>query len=210
VQGYGMTELSPVSHTTPPGMFKAGSSGVTVSNTESRIVDPDTGEDQPYGERGELWVRGPHITPGYWNRPDATADAFVDDWLRTGDAAKRDDEGYYYIVDRWKDMYISGGENVYPAEVENVIYQLPGIVEAAIVGVPDPKWGESGVAVVVLEDGSDLDQATLIQHCVERLAKFKVPARMHVMDVLPRNATGKVLKRELRIMLAGEDSPAIS
>ena len=107
-------------------------------------------------------------------------------------------------------MYISGGENVYPAEVENVVYQLPGIVEAAIVGVPDPKWGESGVAVVVLEPDSDLDQATLIQHCVERLAKFKVPARMHVIDELPRNATGKVLKRELRVMLAGEDSPAIS
>ena len=148
--------------------------------------------------------------PGYWNRPDATAEAFADDWLRTGDAAKRDDEGFYYIVDRWKDMYISGGENVYPAEVENVVYQLPGIVEAAIVGVPDPKWGESGVAVVVLEPDSDLDQATLIQHCVERLAKFKVPARMHVIDELPRNATGKVLKRELRVMLAGEDSPAIS
>ena len=210
-QGFGMTETSPGAIFLDPAdaMRKIGSTGKELMHTEARIVNDD-GEDCGPNEVGELWVRGPHITPGYWNRPDATADAFVDDWLRTGDAAKRDDEGYYYIVDRWKDMYISGGENVYPAEVENVIYQLPGIVEAAIVGVPDPKWGESGVAVVVLEDGSELDQATLIQHCVERLAKFKVPARMHVMDVLPRNATGKVLKRELRIMLAGEDSPAIS
>jgi len=121
-----------------------------------------------------------------------------------------DDEGFIYIVDRWKDMYISGGENVYPAEVENAVYQLPQIAEAAVVGVPDPKWGESGVAVVVLKDGAELDQATLIAHCVERLAKFKVPARMQVIDALPRNATGKVLKRELRTLLAGEDSPAIS
>jgi fatty-acyl-CoA synthase len=121
-----------------------------------------------------------------------------------------DAEGFYYIVDRWKDMYISGGENVYPAEIENVVYQLPQIAEAAVIGVPDPKWGESGVAVVVLKEGAELDQATLIAHCAERLAKFKVPARMHVMDVLPRNATGKVLKRELRTMIAGSDAPAIS
>ena len=210
-QGFGMTETSPAAIFLDPAdaMRKIGSTGKELMHTEARIVTDD-GEEAGPNEVGELWVRGPHITPGYWNRPDATADAFSEDWLRTGDAAKRDDEGYYYIVDRWKDMYISGGENVYPAEVENVIYQLPGIVEAAIVGVPDPKWGESGVAVVVLEPNSELDQATLIQHCVERLAKFKVPARMHVMDVLPRNATGKVLKRELRIMLAGEDSPAIS
>jgi fatty-acyl-CoA synthase len=178
-------------------------------HTEVRIVDED-GNDVGVDEVGELWTRGPNITPGYWNRPDATADAFVDGWLRTGDAARMDDEGFIYIVDRWKDMYISGGENVYPAEVENAVYQLPQIAEAAVVGVPDPKWGESGVAVVVLKEGAELDQATLIAHCVERLAKFKVPARMHVIDALPRNATGKVLKRELRTLLAGEDSPAIS
>jgi fatty-acyl-CoA synthase len=211
MQGFGMTETSPGAIFLDPAdaMRKIGSTGKELLHTEARIVNED-GEEAGPNEVGELWVRGPHITPGYWNRPDATAEAFVDDWLRTGDAAKRDDEGFYYIVDRWKDMYISGGENVYPAEVENVVYQLPGIVEAAIVGVPDPKWGESGVAVVVLAPDSDLDQAVLIQHCVERLAKFKVPARMLVIDELPRNATGKVLKRELRVMLAGEDSPAIS
>jgi fatty-acyl-CoA synthase len=210
-QGFGMTETSPASIFIDPddALRKLGSTGKPLLHTEVRIVDED-GHDVGVDEVGELWTRGPTITPGYWNRPDATADAFVDGWLRTGDAARMDDEGFIYIVDRWKDMYISGGENVYPAEVENAVYQLPQIAEAAVVGVPDPKWGESGVAVVVLKDGAELDQATLIAHCVERLAKFKVPARMHVIDALPRNATGKVLKRELRTLLAGEDSPAIS
>jgi len=210
-QGYGMTETSPSSVFLDPAdaMRKIGSAGKPLLHTEVRIVGDD-GTDAAAGEVGELWTRGPNITPGYWNRPDATADSFVDGWLKTGDAARIDDEGYIYIVDRWKDMYISGGENVYPAEVENVIYQLPQIAEAAVVGVPDPRWGESGVAVVVLAPGAEIDQATLIAHCVERLAKFKVPARMHVMDALPRNATGKVLKRELRVMLAGDDAPAIS
>jgi fatty-acyl-CoA synthase len=210
-QGFGMTETSPASIFIDPddALRKLGSTGKPLLHTEVRIVD-EHGNDVGVDEVGELWTRGPNITPGYWNRPDATADAFVDGWLRTGDAARMDDEGFIYIVDRWKDMYISGGENVYPAEVENAVYQLPQIAEAAVVGVPDPKWGESGVAVVVLKEGAELDQATLIAHCVERLAKFKVPARMHVIDALPRNATGKVLKRELRTLLAGEDSPAIS
>jgi fatty-acyl-CoA synthase len=206
-----MTETSPASIFIDPddALRKLGSTGKPLLHTEVRIVDED-GHDVGVDEVGELWTRGPNITPGYWNRPDATADAFVDGWLRTGDAARTDDEGFIYIVDRWKDMYISGGENVYPAEVENTVYQLPQIAEAAVVGVPDPKWGESGVAVVVLKEGAELDQATLIAHCVQRLAKFKVPARMYVVDALPRNATGKVLKRELRTLLAGEDSPAIS
>ena len=210
-QGYGMTETSPSSVFLDPAdaMRKIGSAGKPLLHTEVRIVAED-GSDVGVGEVGELWTRGPNITPGYWNRPEATAEAFVDGWLRTGDAATIDDEGYITIVDRWKDMYISGGENVYPAEVENVIYQLPQIAEAAVVGVPDPRWGESGVAVVVLAPGSTLDQSTLISHCAERLAKFKVPARMHLVDELPRNATGKVLKRELRAMLAGTDAPAIS
>ena len=210
-QGFGMTETSPASVFIDPAdaLRKIGSTGKPLLHTEVRIVDA-AGNDVGVDEVGELWTRGPNITPGYWNRPDATADAFVDGWLRTGDAARIDAEGFYYIVDRWKDMYISGGENVYPAEIENVVYQLPQIAEAAVIGVPDPKWGESGVAVVVLKEGGELDQATLIAHCAERLAKFKVPARMHVMDVLPRNATGKVLKRELRTMIAGSDAPAIS
>ena len=210
-QGFGMTETSPASIFIDPddALRKIGSTGKPLLHTEVRIVDAD-GNDVGVDEVGELWTRGPNITPGYWNRPDATADAFVDGWLRTGDAARVDAEGFFYIVDRWKDMYISGGENVYPAEVENVVYQLPQIAEAAVIGVPDPKWGESGVAVVVLKPGADLDQATLIAYCAERLAKFKVPARMHVLEALPRNATGKVLKRELRTMIAGSDAPAIS
>lgn len=209
-QGYGMTETSPASVFLDPAdaLRKIGSAGKPLLHTEVRIVTED-GRIADVDEVGELWTRGPNITPGYWNRPDATADAFVDGWLRTGDAARCDDEGYIYIVDRWKDMYISGGENVYPAEVENVIYQLPGIVEAAVVGVPDDRWGESGVAVVVLADGADLDRESLITHCAQHLAKFKVPAQMVVVDELPRNATGKVRKRELRSQLVG-DAPAIS
>ena len=120
--------------------------GTPALHTECRIVDTD-GRDVEVGAVGELWVRGPNVTPGYWNRPEATAESITDGWLHTGDAARQDEDGYCYIVDRWKDMYISGGENVYPAEVENVIYQLSGVVEAAVIGVDDDRWVEVGKAV---------------------------------------------------------------
>ncbi len=174
-----------------------------------RIVNEDGGDCGP-DEIGELWVAGPNITPGYWNRPDATASSFVGRWLKTGDAARMDDEGFVYIVDRWKDMYISGGENVYPAEIENVLYQLPEVAEAAIIGVPNDKWGEVGLAVLALKPGATLDRATVVQHCVTRLAKFKVPNDIAIVEALPRNATGKVLKRELRTQFLGSDAPKIS
>ena len=176
---------------------------------EVRIVAPD-GTDVGPGDVGELWTKGPNITPGYWNRPDATAAAFEDGWLKSGDAARFDEDGFIYIVDRWKDMYISGGENVYPAEVENVIYQLAQVAEVAIIGVPNDKWGEVGMAIIVRKPGQQLDQRQIIDHCVTRLAKFKVPASVTFIDVLPRNATGKVLKRELRTEFIGTDAPAIS
>ena len=121
-----------------------------------------------------------------------------------------DDEGFVYIVDRWKDMYISGGENVYPAEVENVLYQLPGVIEAAVIGVPSDRWGETGLAVLAVEPEVSLDRQTVQQHCAERLAKFKVPADVAIVDALPRNATGKVLKRELRDRFVGTEAPRIS
>jgi fatty-acyl-CoA synthase len=159
---------------------------------------------------GELLIRGPNITPGYWNKPEATKDAFVDGWLKTGDAARFDDEGFIYIVDRWKDMYISGGENVYPAEVENVLYQLPSVAEAAIIGVPDDRWGETGKAVLVLKPGTQLSADEVIGHCLGKLAKFKVPASVEFIQALPRNATGKVLKRTLRDQFVATDAPAIS
>ncbi|MYG51506.1 MAG: long-chain fatty acid--CoA ligase [Rhodospirillaceae bacterium] len=199
VQGWGMTETSPA------GLFldirdtrrKAGSAGKPVMHTEIRIVD-DKGSDVAQGETGELLIRGPNVTPGYWNKPEATEAAFVDGFLKTGDAARMDEEGFVYIVDRWKDMYISGGENVYPAEVESVIYQLPQIAEAAVIGVPDERWGEVGKAVVVVKPGETLSEQELIAHCLANLARFKVPASVAWTDVLPRNATGKVLKWELR------------
>ena len=158
----------------------------------------------------DSYIRGPNITPGYWNNEEATKNSFEDDWLKTGDAARFDDEGFIYIVDRWKDMYISGGENVYPAEVENVLYQLPEIAEAAIIGVPDERWGETGIAFISLKPEQMLEEKDIIQHCLNNLAKFKVPNSVEFIDALPRNATGKVLKRNLRDDLLGSDAPAIS
>ena len=211
MQGFGMTETSPgcIFLDSSHALTKIGSTGKALLHTEMRIVNDDGGDCGP-NEIGELWVAGPHITPGYWNRPDATADTFEGRWLKTGDAARTDDEGFVYIVDRWKDMYISGGENVYPAEVENVLYQLPGVAEAAIIGVPSEKWGEVGLAVLSLKPGATIDRATVVEHCVGRLAKFKIPHDIAIVDVLPRNAGGKVLKRELRTQFLGTDAPKIS
>jgi fatty-acyl-CoA synthase len=198
-QAFGMTETSPLVLSLKPEdcTVKIGSAGVPALHTEVKIVNPD-GSPTPIGDTGELWCRGPNITPGYWNNPEATAANFTDGWLHTGDAARVDDEGFYYIVDRWKDMYISGGENVYPAEVENVIYQLPQIGEVAIIGVPDEKWVEVGRACVVLKPDAELTEAQLINHCRQNLARFKVPQSVVFIDEIPHNATGKVLKRELR------------
>ena len=210
-QGFGMTETSPACIFLDPGdaLRKIGSTGKALLHTEFRIVAED-GADAGPDEVGELWVAGPNITPGYWNRPDATADAFEGRWLKTGDAARVDDEGFVYIVDRWKDMYISGGENVYPAEVENVLYQLPEVAEAAIIGVPHERWGEVGLAVIAVTSGSTLDRAAVVAHCAARLATFKVPNDITIVEQLPRNATGKVLKRELRAQFVDADAPAIS
>lgn len=210
-QGFGMTETSPSCIFLDPAdaVRKLGSTGKVLMHTEMRIVN-DAGGDCGPDEVGELWVAGPNITPGYWNRPDATASSFEGRWLKTGDAARFDDEGFVYIVDRWKDMYISGGENVYPAEVENVLYQLPQVAEAAVIGIPHDKWGEVGLAVLVLKPGQELDRSTVVGYCGERLAKFKVPHDIATIEALPRNATGKVLKRELRKLFLGSHAPAIS
>jgi len=210
-QGWGMTETSPggTALNAEDAFRKIGSAGKPVMHTEIKIVAED-GNPVLQGEVGELLIRGPNITPGYWNDAAATADAFVDGWLKTGDAARVDDEGFIYIVDRSKDMYISGGENVYPAEIENVLYQLPQIAEAAVIGIPDKRWGETGMAVLVLREGKTLDDKTLIAHCRKNLANFKVPHAVERIDALPRNATGKVLKRELRDRFVGKGTPAIS
>jgi len=198
-QGYGMTETSPAVLTLDreDAVRKAGSAGKPVLHTEVRIVRPD-GTDAAVGELGELWVRGPNVTPGYWNRPDANASSFTDGWLHTGDATRIDADGFYFIVDRWKDMYISGGENVYPAEVENVLHQIGAIAEAAIIGIADPQWGEVGMAIVAIKPGHSLTEAEIHAHCAGNLARFKCPRLIRFVDALPRNATGKIHKPTLR------------
>jgi fatty-acyl-CoA synthase len=201
IQGYGMTETSPgvLCLDRRDAARKIGSAGKPLLHTETRVVD-DAGHDVPRGEMGELWVRGPNITPGYWNRPEANETSFTDGWLHTGDAARVDGEGYYYIVDRTKDMYISGGENVYPAEVESVMYQIPQLAEAAVIGVPDARWGEIGKAIVAVKPGQVLTAEQILDHCRENLARYKLPRTIEFVDALPRNATGKVHKPTLRQM----------
>ena len=175
-------------------LTKAGSVGKPVLHTAIRVVN-EQGVDVAPGTIGELWVSGPNVTPGYWERPEANEASFTDGWLRTGDAVRVDDDGYVYIVDRWKDMFISGGENVYPAEVEQVLFRHRFVADVAVIGVPDDKWGEVGVAVVVPRDGFDPDD--MIAACDGALARYKIPKRVETIDELPRNAAGKVLKREL-------------
>jgi long-chain acyl-CoA synthetase len=175
------------------------SAGKPHPTVELRIVDPDTGKDADLGEVGEVWTRSPYNMAGYWRKADETA-ATVDaeGWLRTGDAGYFDGSGYLYLHDRIKDMVVSGGENVYPAEVENVLLSHPSVVDAAVIGVPDDKWGETVKAIVVLGPGAALDEAALIAHCRGNLAHYKCPTSVEATDALPRNPSGKILKRELR------------
>ncbi|MBC8333514.1 MAG: long-chain fatty acid--CoA ligase [Anaerolineales bacterium] len=198
-QGFGMTETGPTVFIIDAehAVEKAGSVGKPVMHTDVCIMDED-GNVMGADEVGELCIRGGNVTTGYWNRPEATSEAIVDGWLHSGDAAKYDQDGYYYIVDRWKDMFISGGENVYPAEVENVIYEHSAIAEAAVIGVPHPKWQEVGKAIVVLKEGQELAEEEIIEFCQGKLAKYKIPKSAAFVDMLPRNAAGKVLKRKLR------------
>lgn len=202
-QGMGLTETSPTLFLTDEAhaLSKAGSVGKTAMHTEIRIVD-ENGTDVRPGDIGELWARGPNVTPGYWQRPDANRESFTEGWLHTGDAAMMDDDGYVFIVDRWKDMYISGGENVYPAEVEQVYFRHPNVVDVSVVGVPDERWGESGLAVVVPRDADAFDEAEFLDFGRGHLARYKLPKAVWVVDEIPRNAAGKVLKNELRARAA--------
>jgi fatty-acyl-CoA synthase len=164
---------------------------------EIKLVD-GAGREVGVGEPGEIWTRGANVTPGYWRRPELNRTAFTDGWFHTGDVAVRDTQGFYTIVDRIKDMFISGGENVYPAEVEAAIVELPDVADVAVLGVPDSQWGEVGCAFVVPVAGSSLDAARLASHCGGRLAKFKVPKRFEILRELPRTPSGKVQKHLLR------------
>ena len=199
-QLYGLTEtigigtyLSPEAHA--EGRLR--SCGVPSAGVEVRVMVD--GRDAAQGEVGEIEIRSAGVMKGYWNRPDATAEAIdKDGWFRTGDAGYRDEAGYLYIHDRVKDMIVSGGENVYPAEVENALFSHPCVADAAVIGVPDERWGEAVKAVVVLKAGSQADAAAIIAHCRERIAGYKTPKSVDFIAVLPRNPSGKVLRRELR------------
>lgn len=195
--GYGMTETGPTVFLMDRQRVteKVGSVGKPQLLSNVRIVG-DNGKEVPTGEVGELWLSGPGITPGYWNRPQATEAAFADDgWLKTGDLACRDEDGYYYITGRSKEMYISGGENVYPAEVENMLCQHPAVLEAAVIAVVDEKWGEVGSAYILLRpDHTAPQDLELTAFCRDRLAAYKVPKEFHVVEDFPRSAAGKIQK----------------
>lgn len=199
VQGYGMTETAPGVLILDPASArtKAGTAGVPSFFTDVRIVDP-AGDPVAPGERGEILVRGPNVMPGYWNRPDATDEALAGGWMHSGDVATVDDDGYVTVVDRIKDMIISGGENVYPAEIESALHEHPAVELCAVVGTPDPRWGEVPRAVVVLGPGAEASPEDLRAHLRARLAGYKVPPHVDLVDDLPRTGSGKVLKSVLR------------
>jgi long-chain acyl-CoA synthetase len=199
VEGYGLTEASPVTHCTPiEGQRVAGSIGLPLPDTEMKIVDLETGEQElPPGEVGELIIRGPQVMAGYWNRPEETARALRNGWLHTGDMAKVDEDGFTYIVDRAKDMIIAGGFNIYPREVEEVLYEHPAIQDACVAGLPDEYRGQTVKAYVVLKQGESLTEAELIAWCRERMAKYKAPTTVEFRPSLPKTMIGKVLRRVL-------------
>jgi long-chain acyl-CoA synthetase len=200
VEGYGLTETSPVTHINPPtGSPKVASIGLPLADTEARIVDLEAGaREMPVGEAGEIIIRGPQVMKGYWDQPEETALVLRDGWLYTGDVAKRDADGYFYIVDRKKDMIIAGGYNIYPREVEEVLFECPKVREAGVIGVPDPYRGETVKAFVVLHDGVTATAEEIVAFCRERLAAYKVPRIVVFRDSLPKSAVGKYLRRELR------------
>ncbi len=202
-QAYGLTEAGGPGTVLSPedAMVRIGSAGKAFFHTTVRIVDED-GNDSAPGVPGELLVSGAHVMKGYWNNPQATAETIRDDWLYTGDVAFQDEDGFVTIHDRVKDMIISGGENVYPAEIENVISNHPGVVDVAVIGQPSERWGESPFAVVVKKD-DDLNEAAVLQHCDGKLAGFKQPKGVAFIDEIPRNPTGKPLKRILREQFPG-------
>ena len=205
VQGYGLTEAAPNVLCLPPedAGRKLGFAGKPYPHVEVALRDPDTGAFLDGAATGELVVRGPNVFVGYWRNGEATAAALTDGWLSTGDVAERDEEGFYRIAGRIKEMVISGGENVYPAEIEDVLHAHPDVVEAAVVGVPDERWGEACAAFVVLREGATVTGDALREHCRTRLARFKVPKTFTVVDALPRSSMGKVLKDDLRASVTG-------
>jgi long-chain acyl-CoA synthetase len=199
VEGYGLTEASPVTHCNPLyGERRLGSVGLPLPGVDAKVVDEE-GKEVPLGEVGELIVKGPNVMKGYWNRPDGTQKALKDGWLFTGDLARMDQDGYFYIVDRKKDMIIAGGYNIYPREVEEVLYGHEAVQEAAVVGVPDPYRGETVAAFIVLKEAyrGKVTEKDIEAFCRANLAAYKVPRIIQFRDSLPKSSVGKILKREL-------------
>lgn len=204
-QGYGLTETSPFGTFLTPewAMSKLGSAGQPSVYTEMKIVDTDN-KELPQGEKGEICLKGPNIMKGYWNRPEATAEAIdTQGWFHSGDIGYIDEDGFLFICDRLKDMVISGGENVYPAEVESALYKHEAIAEVAVIGLPDKKWGEAVTAVAALHEGQSLTLEELRDFADPLLARYKLPLRLHIVDALPRNPAGKVLKFKIKEDLLG-------
>lgn len=198
-QGYGLTETAPavLKLAAEDGIRKAGSAGKPQFLVDVRLIAPSGAPAAP-GEIGEIQTVGPNVIREYWQRPEATASAFDAGWFRTGDAAVQDEEGYYWIRDRYKDMYVSGGENVYPAEVESALLNVPGVAEAAVIGVPDEQWGEVGKAFIVLEVTVELTAGDICTAAGPFLSRFKIPKQIEFIDQMPRTSTGKLLKTNLR------------
>ncbi len=198
LEGYGLSETSPVASFNPRGQKKIGSIGKPIWGVEFKLVDADNKVVTAVDTPGEIWIKGHNVMKGYWRKPEATAESIENGWFKSGDIAQRDADGYYFIVDRKKDMIIRGGFNVYPREIEEVLYAFPGVVEAAVIGVPHPSHGEEIKAVIALKAGVTATADEVIAYCKEKLAAYKYPRVVEFRDALPKGPTGKILKRELR------------
>ncbi len=208
LEGYGLSETSPVaSFNHPDRERKIGSIGTPIEGVEMKVVDDD-GEEVDQGEVGEIIIKGHNVMKGYWDREDATKESVKDGWFYTGDMAKVDDEGYFFIVDRKKELIIRGGYNVYPREVEEVLYEHPAVLEAAVIGVEDPKMGEEVGAAVVVKDGEELSEEDVKSHVKRAVASYKYPRKVWFVDELPKGPTGKILKREIEVPSEVEAGPS--
>jgi long-chain acyl-CoA synthetase len=202
LEGYGLSETSPVASSNRPDRERRpGSVGMPIEGVSMKVVGED-GSELPPGSRGEIVIRGPNVMKGYWGRPDATAEVMRDGWFHTGDVGVMDEDGYFFIVDRIKELIIRGGYNVYPREVEEVLYEHPAVREVAVVGVPHPELGEEVAAAVALHDGADVDELALREWVKARVAAYKYPRRITFLDDLPKGPSGKILKREISVPAA--------
>jgi acyl-CoA synthetase (AMP-forming)/AMP-acid ligase II len=198
MQGYGLTESSPTTHMNPVGKIKVGSIGLPLPLTKDKIVDPESGAELLPREVGELWIRGPQVMKGYYCNPEATAQALVDGWLRTGDLAWKDEEGYVYVVDRLKELIKCKGLQVAPAEIEHILTGHPDIQDAAVIGETHPEYGEVPIAYVVLRDKASVTAEEIIEYAAQGLSKYKRLARVVFTETIPRSASGKILRRLLK------------